>query len=168
MNADVRVIFWSQLLIISFAVKPSQQSGTLPRLHVTKSWLKRDAISASRHLSSQERSILLQILYELLDEEYKLASDSDVYSRTSFATTSAATSAPLPAPTSSTSSRSTSKDSFVTAHDNYESDVATDIATTTMAKKKPEARSKSPKKREGTAASASTAVSVFQPFKIAY
>lgn len=62
--------------------KPSQEQGTLPQMPVTKSF-----ISSRPALSRKHRQPLLDRLFVLLDEECKLARESDVYKRTSFTTT---------------------------------------------------------------------------------
>lgn len=65
--------------------KPSQERGTLPTLPVTKSY-----ISNRPALPRKHRQTLLNRLFELLNEEFTLARDSEVYSRTSFNSTDAA------------------------------------------------------------------------------
>lgn len=62
--------------------KPSQEEGTLPALPVTKSF-----ISTRPALQRKHRQELLQRLWELLNEEFTLARDSEVYRRTSFTAT---------------------------------------------------------------------------------
>lgn len=64
-------------------VKPSQQSGTLPRLPVTKLSSKDFALSRSRDLTPEQRRQLCEALLNLIDDECKLAHESDAYSRTS-------------------------------------------------------------------------------------
>lgn len=59
--------------------KPSQEKGTLPKMPVTKSF-----ISTRPPLVTKDRQKLLECLFVVLDEEYKLARESDVYRRTSF------------------------------------------------------------------------------------
>lgn len=69
--------------------KPSQEEGTLPPMSVTKSF-----ISTRPALSLKHRHLLLECLFVLLDDEFKLAYDSDVYDRTtSIVTNHAAASA---------------------------------------------------------------------------
>ena len=59
--------------------KPSQEKGTLPQMPVTKSF-----ISTIPDIPRKHRQDLLNRLFDLLDEEFKLAQESDVYRRTSF------------------------------------------------------------------------------------
>jgi hypothetical protein len=59
--------------------KPAQEEGTLVKLPVNKNFM-----STRPALPREHRKSLLGRLFELLDEEYKLARDSDVYRRTSF------------------------------------------------------------------------------------
>jgi hypothetical protein len=61
--------------------KPLQEEGTLPRMPITKSF-----ISTRPPLPRKHRQPLLVRLFELLDEEFKLARQSEVYRRTSFTT----------------------------------------------------------------------------------
>ena len=62
--------------------KRSQEEGTLPKMPVTKSFL-----STRPALPRKHRQELLQRLFELLNEEFTLARDSEVYKRTSFTAT---------------------------------------------------------------------------------
>lgn len=116
------------------ADKPSQQSGTLPSLPVTKSFLKRDAVSKSR-LTPQNRVALIEILAGLLEDEYKLATESDTYQRTSFASENNTSRPPSFTSHPSTSGRTsfTSKSSYTTA---CETRVTTARSAASMAKKK--------------------------------
>jgi hypothetical protein len=59
--------------------KPSQEKGTLPQMPVTKSFIHTRPALPRKH-----RRPLLERLFVLLDEEFKLARDSEVYERTSF------------------------------------------------------------------------------------
>jgi hypothetical protein len=68
--------------------KPSQEAGTLPNMPVTKSF-----ISTTPKIPRKHRRPLLQRLFDLLDEEFKLARESEVYRRTSFAEIPAAAAA---------------------------------------------------------------------------
>ena len=62
--------------------KPSQEKGTLPQMPVTKSF-----IATRPSLPRKHRELLVQRLFDLLDEEFKLARDSEAYRRTSFSAT---------------------------------------------------------------------------------
>lgn len=66
--------------------KPSQEEGTLPKMPVTKSF-----ISTRPAIPRKHRQLLLERLFDLLDEEFKLARQSDVYIRTSLAAPATAT-----------------------------------------------------------------------------
>ncbi len=59
--------------------KPSQEEGTLPNMPITQSF-----ISTRPALPRKHRQTLLRRLLDLLDEEFKLARESDAYRRTSF------------------------------------------------------------------------------------
>lgn len=59
--------------------KPLQEEGTLPKMPVTKSF-----ISSRPAVPREHRQTLLERLFVHLDEEFKLALESDVYRRTSF------------------------------------------------------------------------------------
>lgn len=59
--------------------KPAQEKGTLPRMPITKSF-----ISTKPEIPLKHRPDLLNRLFELLDEEFKLARESEVYRRSSF------------------------------------------------------------------------------------
>lgn len=62
--------------------KPSQEEGTLPSMPVTKGFM-----STRPALPRKYRPELLKRLFELLNEEFTLARDSEAYTRTSFTTT---------------------------------------------------------------------------------
>ena len=69
--------------------KPSQEVGTIPKMPVTKSF-----ISTRPALPRKHRQDLLNHLFELLDQEFQLARQSEVYSRTSCNSTHAAGAGP--------------------------------------------------------------------------
>jgi hypothetical protein len=69
--------------------KPSQEEGTLPKLPVTKNF-----ISTRPNIPRKHRKDLLNHLFELLDQEFQLARDSEVYSRTSYNSSHVASTGP--------------------------------------------------------------------------
>ncbi|KIX09342.1 uncharacterized protein Z518_00421 [Rhinocladiella mackenziei CBS 650.93] len=63
--------------------KPSQERGTLPSLPVTKSFVARDIHSkyaTGLRLSDSQRNDLLQLLYNVLNDDFELARMTDSYS----------------------------------------------------------------------------------------
>jgi hypothetical protein len=67
--------------------KPRQERGTLPNFPVTKSGLKREVMRSRNlgltRLDEKQRRQLLEILDVVLEDDYKLARDSDSFSRDS-------------------------------------------------------------------------------------
>ena len=119
--------------------KPSQEHGTLLSLPVTKSFLKKDAISRSRN-SSQYRDALVKALAELLEEEYVLATTSADYQRTSFTSRDSDSKT-----TSFNSTRTTSTSSFATAAEGDNSKITS--RSVDMSRKKQNAEPIPSKKR---------------------
>jgi hypothetical protein len=65
----------------NWVFKPLQEAGTLPFKPKGKSKLFKDSLAKPLRLTPEQRNELLQYLMGLLDDEFKLIRDSDVYER---------------------------------------------------------------------------------------
>jgi hypothetical protein len=64
-----------------WVLKPLQEAGTLPFKPRGRSKLFKDSLANPLRLTPEQRNELLQYLIGLLDEEFKLVRDSEVYER---------------------------------------------------------------------------------------
>lgn len=138
------------------AVKPSQTPGTLPTLKVTKSFLRRDAISKSQNLSPQQRETLLEVLCGLLNEEHELAKESELYQRTPSLSADQ-----ISHSISCTGTRQTSNNLYKIAEDSLA--IGLEAVSTRYPSRMPPPQPSSLKKRE---ASQSTGVVSVQPISV--
>jgi hypothetical protein len=65
----------------NWVFKPLQEAGTLPSKPKERSQLFKDSLAKPLRLTPGQRKELLQYLLRLLDEEFKLIRDSEVYER---------------------------------------------------------------------------------------
>jgi hypothetical protein len=64
-----------------WVLKPFQEAGTLPSKPKGRSELFKDSLAKPLRLTPEQRNELLQYLMGLLDDEFKLTRDSEVYER---------------------------------------------------------------------------------------
>ena len=64
-----------------WVLKPLQEAGTLPSKPKGRSKLFKDSLAKPLRLTPEQRNELLQYLMGLLDDEFKLIRDSEVYER---------------------------------------------------------------------------------------